>query len=355
MRYFHGRLVSVVPGILLASCSRVPPPTAHAASEPPSSTGVKREIRITGIVEATRSYKILVPQIYGPGGALTLTHFIANGALVREGDLVAAFDATSQVDNARDAQAKYDDLGHQVDQKRAQNHADAESRASALQQAQADLSKAELELKKGPILSEIDRLKNEEKLRIARLHVESLKRSNALHDQSDAAALRYLELQRDRQKVMVDRTRNNIRVLEIHAPLAGMVAQELTFRNNTMSHAQEGDQLYRGQPLISIFDPSAMAVRCSVGEPDGIALTPGTHAKVYLDAYPDLLLPAHFESASPVASSALGSPIKTFTAIFRFDRTDPHLLPDLSAAVVIDLSTVGAGSLPAGVPQRGTK
>jgi hypothetical protein len=37
-----------------------------------------------------------------------------------------------------------------------------------------------------------------------------------------------------------------------------------------------------------------------------------------------------------VASSALGSPIKTFTARFRLEQSDPHLLPDLSAAVVLD-------------------
>lgn len=337
MRHSCAWLVSVIP-ILLVSCSRVPAPVAHAASQPlATGDSLKREIRITGVVQAVRSYKILVPQIYGPGGALTLTHFIANGARVKEGDLVASFDATTQIDNARDAQAKYDDLGHQVDQKRAQNHADAEKRASDLQQAQADLSKAELELKKGPILSEIDRLKNEEKVRIARLHVQSLQKSNVFHDQADAAALRNLELQRDRQKVNVDRTQNNIQKMEIHAPLAGMVAQELVFRNNSMSHAQEGDQLYRGQPLVSIFDPSEMSIRCAVGEPDGLALVPGTRATVFLDAYPDLKLSAHFESASPVASSALGSPIKTFTAIFKFDRTDPHLLPDLSAAVVIEL------------------
>lgn len=337
MRHFRARFVCVIP-VLLVSCTRAPAPVAHAASQP-STPGdpLKREIRITGVVQAVRSYKILVPQIYGPGGALTLTRFIANGSRVKEGDLVASFDATTQLDNARDAQAKYDDLGHQVDQKRAQNHADAEKRASDLQQAKADLSKAELELKKGPILSEIDRLKNEEKLRIARLHVESLQKSNAFHDEADGAALRYLELQRDRQKVNVDRTQNNIQKMEIHAPLAGMVAQELVYRNNSMSHAQEGDQLYRGQPLISIFDPSEMAIRCAVGEPDGLALVPGTRATVFLDAYPDLKLSAHFESASPVASSALGSPIKTFTAIFKFDRTDPHLLPDLSAAVVIVL------------------
>jgi hypothetical protein len=124
--------------------------------------------------------------------------------------------------------------------------------------------------------------------------------------------------------------------LEVKAPLAGMVALENLNRGNSLGHAQEGDQLYRGQPLVSIFDPSEMRVRCSVGEPDIEAIVPGSKAIVYLDAYPDLVLPAHFEFASPVASAGLNSPIKTFTAVFRIDKTDPHLLPDLSAAVVLE-------------------
>src|SRR5438876_5846597 len=53
--------------------------------------------------------------------------------------------------------------------------------------------------------------------------------------------------------------------------------------------------------------------------------TPGARVKVYLDAYPDLALPAHFEFASPMAASALGSPIKTFTAVFKLDKTDVRL------------------------------
>ena len=45
---------------------------------------------------------------------------------------------------------------------------------------------------------------------------------------------------------------------------------------------------------------------------------------------------AHFESASPVASGSLDSPIKYFSARFRIDQRDPRLLPDLSAAVEIE-------------------
>ncbi|HTS29081.1 MAG TPA: efflux RND transporter periplasmic adaptor subunit [Bryobacteraceae bacterium] len=340
MRCTLRELGAVVSMVLLASCAREVTSSVQAASSgstPASGPAqVKREVRLTGLVEAVHSSKVLVPQIWGPGGALTLTKLIPNGSEVKEGDIVALFDNTTQADTLRDTQAKYDDLSHQVEQKAAQNRADFEKRASDLAQAEADLAKAEMELQKGPVLAEIDRLKDEEKVDISRKHVDSLKKSNAFHDKADAAALRILELQRDRQKVALERAQTNMSKLELKANLSGMVAHQNLYRNNSMGHAQEGDQLWRGQPLVSIFDPTEMQVRCAVGEPDGAALAAGTKATVYFDAYPDLVLPAHFEFASPVASSAFGSPIKSFTAVFKLDKSDPHLMPDLSAALVLE-------------------
>ncbi len=322
------------------SCGRSPAPlgpearVVHAAAKP-SQPAARREVRLTGTVQAVHFFTVQTPQLGNQGGRVTLTKLIENGVRVKAGDILAEFDRTQELDNARDARAKFDDLSHQVEQRQAQNRADAAKRASDLQSAEADLAKAELELRKGPLLSEIDRLKNEVKAEAAKEHVASLKKSSAFHDQSDAAAVRILELQRDRQKVSLDRALSNADKLEIHAPLDGMVALESVWRNSSMGKAQEGDQLWPGQPLIRLFDPSEMEVRAQVGEPDDASLTPGCHATVQLDAYPDLSFEAHLVSASPVASSALGSPIKTFTARFRLDKSDPHLLPDLSAAVVL--------------------
>jgi HlyD family secretion protein len=338
----------------LFACTHSSPPTALAASVSPKGDAprTKREVRLTGMMEAVHSSKVLVPQIWGQGAPLTLTKLIRNGSEVKEGDIIALFDSTTQADTVRDTQAKYDDLAHQVEQKVAQNRADAENRKATLRQAEADLSKAEIELQKGPALAELDRLADEVKLDIARKHVDSLKKSDAFHDKGDAAALRILELQRDRQKVALERAQSNVARLELRANLAGMVAHQNLYRQNSMGHAQEGDQLYRGQPLVSIFDPKEMRVRCAVGEPDGASLVPGTRATVYLDAYPELALPAHFEFASPVASSAFGSPIKSFTAVFKLDKTDSHLMPDLSAAVVLEPSPAAPG---AAVPATSTR
>lgn len=322
--------------LLLAGCGRQKVVEARVEPSSRENPAAQHQVRATAKVRAVRSYAVQVPQMSGhQGGQLTLTKLIANGAEVHEGDIVAEFDRTQELENARQAEAKYDDLSHQVEQKQAQNRADAEKRSSDLQKAEADLAKAQIELRKGPILSEIDRLKNEAKAEDAQAHVASLTKSNHFHDLADAAALRILELQRDRQKVTFDRAQNNAAKLVLHAPISGRVALENVWRNGSMGHAQEGDQLWWGQALVRVFDPSAMELQAQVGEPDGGALVPGSHATVSLDAYPDLVFSAHFESASPVATSGLGSPIKTFTALFRLDKSDPHLLPDLSAALVI--------------------
>jgi multidrug resistance efflux pump len=308
---------------------------AAAPSVQPAKSA-SHEIRLTGIVEAVHSTKMQVPQMLGPGGPMTLTHLIRNGSEVKEGDLIATFDATNQIDQARDAQAKYDDLGHQVEQKRAQNRADAEKRSVDIKTAEADSAKAQLELQKGLTLAPIKLEQTKIQVETAKKHLESIQKSSATREKADVAALRILELQRDRQKVALDRALTNIKKLEIKAQIGGMVAIQNVWRANSQGKPQEGDQLFPRQGLANIFDPSEMAVRCAVGEPDGIRLKPGSKAKIYLDAYPDITITGHVEFVSPVAASALGSPIKAFTALVLLDKTDKRVMPDLSAAVVVE-------------------
>jgi multidrug efflux pump subunit AcrA (membrane-fusion protein) len=327
--------------VFLAGCEQYSPKAEAAGGESRVSVPAehtvpaRKQVRATGTVYAVKVYSVQVPQITGQGGRMTLTRFVPNGSKVNQGDVLAEFDRTQQLDNAREAQAKFDDLSHQVEQRKAQNRSEAEKRGADLLKAEADQAKARLQLTKGSLLSEIDRLKAETKASDAEARVASLQRSNRFNDEAAAAALRILELQRDRQKVSLERAETNARKLIIRAPLAGMVALENVWRNGSMGHAQEGDQLFTGQPLLRIFDPSEMQIRMNVAEPDGSVLVAGVRALVHLDAYPEIEFHAVFESASPVAASALGSPIKTFDARFRLQEIDPHLLPDMSAAVII--------------------
>jgi HlyD family secretion protein len=332
--------------LILAGCeARTAPVTPKStASVPLRKVRVRRGrlhrmLRSNGTIQAVNSLMIRVPQLEDQAGNMTLMKLIPSGVEVKTGDVLAEFDRTKQLEKARDAHAKYEDLRHQVEQRKAQHRADTEKRGADFQQAQADLSKAELELRKGPILSEIDRLKNQAKLEDAQAHLASLKISQHSRDVAEAADLKVLELQRDRQKVMWERAEANAEKLVLRAAIPGMVARENTWRNDSFGPAQEGDQIWPGEPVLRIFDPSEMEVQVSVSEPDGASLKEGAQALVRVDAYPELVFKAHFDSASPVATSLLDSVVKTFPARFRLDDRDPHLLPDLSAAVDLDVIT----------------
>jgi HlyD family secretion protein len=323
---------------------RAHPDTVLAATAPAKPAERRHVARLTGTVQAVRAFLVQSPEISSQNGNLTLTRLVPNGATVHVGDVLAEFDATAQLKAARDSQAKFDDFTHQIEQKIAEHHSNAAKRASELKQAEADLEKAKLELSKAPILSAIDDEKNKAKLVDAELHAASLRRSSHFHDVAEAAEMKVLELQRDRQKVALDRARDNMQKLVIRAPIGGMVALENVWKQGTMGHAEEGDQLWPGNGLLRIFDPSEMQILVSVGEPDGALLKPGTVATVHLDAWPDLAFEARFISASPVASSRPMASLRTFDAVFRFTQSDPHLLPDLSAAVDIDVSGHGGSS-----------
>jgi multidrug efflux pump subunit AcrA (membrane-fusion protein) len=106
--------------LLLAGCGRQKVVEARVDPSSHENLPPHHQVRSTGKVRAVRSYAIQVPQIIGQNSSrLTLIKLAANGAEVHEGDVVAEFDGTQEAENACQAQARYDDLSHQVEQKQA--------------------------------------------------------------------------------------------------------------------------------------------------------------------------------------------------------------------------------------------
>ena len=106
-----------------------------------------------------------------------------------------------------------------------------------------------------------------------------------------------------------------------------------------MGPPQVGDRMWPGMPVLRIFNPTRMVVQATVDEPDFASVSTAMRAKVYLDAYPGEAFNAVLQSASPVATAGLDSPVRNFTAIFRLEEESPRLLPDLSAALEIERAT----------------
>lgn len=330
--------LSILAACFVTGCSsnnptaRALPSTVQAASAANSTTNT---LRATGTIQALQAYSIRVPQISGLSSRVTLTHLIPNGSKVIKDQVLAEFDSTTILDQAIETEAKVSEAGHQLEEKQAQFRSDRAKRESLTSEARAELQKAQLQLRKGPVLSEIERLKNEAKASSATERVASLEKASAFRAKAEEAALKGLELKRERQKVALERLRLNLERLVIHSPQDGMVALERVFRSGSMGPAQEGDQMNQGQPVLRLFKPDRMIVDAAVNESDVSVLQPGVAAKLYLDAYPGVEFNAEMLTASPIAVAGLDTPVRSFAARFRVLSEDPRLLPDLSAALEI--------------------
>jgi len=91
-------------------------------------------------------------------------------------------------------------------------------------------------------------------------------------------------------------------------------------------------------PIMLVVDPSAMLVRVKVNQADLHVLRAGQPARVSLDAYPGLEFPGRVEQVAPVGTtSRLTDRVRNFVAIVSIQGSHPKLMPDLSAAVDVEL------------------
>lgn len=318
-------------GCYSSSRTSVAPAIIHAASPAP----LPGTLRTTGTVQALQALSVRVPQITGLNSRVTLAFLVPNGSRVETNQILAEFDPTTILDEVRETEAKVAESGHQLEERQAQIRSDRAKREATAQEARAELQKAQLQLRKGPILSEIERLKNEAKASSAMARVSSLEKSHALRITAETASVQVQQLRLDRLKLTLERLRRNLERLVIRSPHSGMVALETVFRSGSMGPPQEGDQMNPGQPVLRLFSPDLMVVDASVNESDISVLRPGVTAKLYLDAYPGTEFNAELLTASPIAIAGLDSPVRSFSARFRILGQDPRVLPDLSAALEI--------------------
>jgi multidrug efflux pump subunit AcrA (membrane-fusion protein) len=122
--------------------------------------------------------------------------------------------------------------------------------------------------------------------------------------------------------------------------MPGVVVYNTIWLGGRMGTVQQGDQVRPGVPFLQVVDPSQMEVRVDLNQVDLLKAHPGQHAQMHLDAYPGMTLPAVLEELSPLGHPGqFAEVVRSFTARFSVQGTDPRLLPDLSAALDLDLGS----------------
>jgi HlyD family secretion protein len=337
--------VSVAVAIIVSLSIRGRNPTT--AKLPPSLLSTPGQVlRLKGTTEAVQARAILAPLLAGQQvSTLTIVHMAAAGTRVKQGEPLVEFDRQAQMRDFVDKKAEYEKLVDQVAEEQAKENAARAKDETELKTAEDNLRKSELEIKKAEIVSRIDAEKNQENLDEAKATYDQLRETFDLKRKAAQAAIRILEIQRDRTQQTMMHAEANANLMQVRSPIDGVVVLNTIWKQGNMGEVQEGDQVRPGVPFMQVVNPAAMQVRVLANQEDFPALQVGQIAKVRLDAYPEMIFPAKLEQVSPIGEGGDFSPkLRTFVVIVAIEGNNPKLMPDLSAAVDVDITKQNAGS-----------
>jgi RND family efflux transporter MFP subunit len=301
-----------------------------------------KTLRMTGLVESIRFHNVAAPRLIGATGpgsnTLIITRLMPNGSHVVPGQLLVEFDRQNQLKAATDRRSEHRELEEQIRKKRAeqeQTHAKDDTELSVAANAVAN---ARLELKKNAYVGRIDQEKNEQRLEEAEARQKQLITTFDLKRKAAQADLRILEIQRDRAHKAMTSAENNATRMVVTSPISGMVVLRMVWRVNQQVEIQEGEEARPGMPIMQVVDPETMLVRVKVNQADVHLLRVGQPARISLDAYPELQFEGRVEHVAPVGTtSMLTNRVRNFVATVSIKGSHPKLMPDLSAAVDVEL------------------
>jgi multidrug resistance efflux pump len=315
---------------------------AQPANSPSSSvirgTFVKT-IRLNGLVEAVQATAVRAPQIAGAGGQqMIITTLIPKGTRVKKGDLVIEFDRQNQLRTAQDKRAEWLDLEQQIRKKRAEHLAQQAKDETELKAAENAVALAKLDVLKNEVLPRIEAEKNKLTLESSQAKYTQLKETFALKRKAAEAEARILEVRRDRSALAMRQSESNAERMAIRSPIDGLVVYRSVWRGGQPGDPQEGLEVWSGFTILDVVGDGAMRVRVKVNQADVDLLRVGQQAAVELDAYPGRTYKARLDQLAPIGITGTFSPkVRTFTATFAVEGVDATLMPDLSAAIDVEL------------------
>jgi len=296
-----------------------------------------RTVRVAGITEAVRAAAATAPRLAGQSSpTLVITKLIKGGTRVKAGDVLVEFDQQEQSRAAFDRLTDFQDLEQQIRRVEAEQAAAYAADETAMTQADNDVKRAQLEVRKNRVLAAIEAEKNNLALEEAEARAAEVRQARTLRRKTADAALKTLQIRRERSARAVEHAEQNAQYMVVRAPFEGLIVTQPVFKGSAMSEVQEGDEVRAGVPIVHVVDPSAMQVRARVSQVDAGLVAAGQSARVSLDAYPALGFEGTVKQIAPLAITSSVTPaVRGFVCIITVSGSDANLMPDLSAAVDI--------------------
>ena len=294
----------------------------------PEPIRVKRDdlvlaVEMEGELVAVRSSEIGAPAVNEWEFKIAL--MAPEGSEVKKGDPVLGFD-TEKIQRLLDQKrAELKEAEGKLEQKALEVGMKTLELDQQIAGAEADAGKSQLKAEVpeellGRVEAEKARLEHEGRSG----DLKNLKAERSANLARSDAERRTLLSQRDRARGRVAELEQSIERLTMRAPQDGLVLHKADWRDEKK---KVGDQIWRGEVVLSIPDLKEMRADAMVDEADGGQVSVGQSVLLRLEARPDLDFHGRVRAiAQTVRKKSWRVPAKVFKVDVELERTDPAIM-----------------------------
>ena len=305
-------------------------------------------LQLRGEVKALKSVTISAP---AEVGTLQVVKIVADGSLVKLGDVLVEFDKTKTEMDLRQYRSTVKSAEAEIEQARAQARLTEEADTTELMKARYEVEKARLDANKEEIVSRIEG--EEAKLKLAdaeqklRETETKLKSDQAL----DRATIESKVAAGEKAEFDAQRAERALTKMILRAPISGAVSLISLWHPDGEYPLRPGDHAWAGAPIADLPDTSTLRITARVDETERSRVAPKQAVTAQSDAIPERQFAGSVENISTLASSDFsgGWPFtRNFEVRVTLDQIDARLKPGMTAQLTVIVDRIAnALSIPA--------
>jgi len=291
-----------------------------------------------GELEAVHAINISSPSIsWRFGSNMKISYLVKDGTEVNAGDTVIIFDPSDVNKAIIDAQSKIEISAAELEKLKAEQE-------SALEELRADYEVTRISHEISKIRFEGAEYESEIKKKEIQLNLEkaaiALERAKEQIDNRikiNVEEIKQKNLSIDQDQARLNEANDALRQLTVITPSPGIAIIERSWQSG--NKYQVGEQVWSGQPLISLPDLSQLKATVRINEVDIAKITKGLNVEIKPDAFSESKFTGNVMHVANLAVNKQGSTkIKVFPVEIYLNETHKDLLPGLtvSCRIIVD-------------------
>ena len=301
-------------------------------------------VRTVGELRAASSAQLIVPPVRG---TLQIVKLLPTGTRVKKGDVIIEFDPSEQEYFVEQARSELMQAEQEITKAKADAAVTAAQDQVGLISAGYALRRAELDVSRNELLSQIDGQKNMLNLDEAKRRLEQLTQDVESRKKQNVANLAVLEERRNRERLQMMQAQRTIEMLQMTSPIDGIVAVKESMEGvmffttgMTFPEYRQGDLTSSGRTIAEVVDIDHMEVLARIAESERGNVNPGQVVEVQIDTQPGRVYSGKVKTISGQASRGgmfgpPSGPSRRFDVTFELDNLDGSLRPGVTTQVAI--------------------